>query len=100
MICACADLTGTLTKAQVVDEFKYYSVVTASAERAVPGCAAAVRSVLAATLASASTKDEISSKLGLCEPLPAYLLNASADMLVDEISMIVMYTCELITLFS
>ena len=96
MFCAPADLAATLiSSVQVVDEFNYYSVVTASAERAVPGCAAAVRSVLAATLASASTKAEISSKLGLCDPLPLYLLSGSADLLVEELSMIVMYTCEL-----
>jgi hypothetical protein len=96
MFCAPADLAASLiSSVQVVDEFKYYSVVTASAERAVPGCAAAVRNVLAATISSASTKAEIASKLGLCDPLPLYLLSGSVDLLVDEISMIVMYTCEL-----
>jgi hypothetical protein len=59
----------------------------------VPGCPAAVRRVLADTLASASSKDEITSKLGACEPLPRYLQQGDLDLLVDEISMIVMYTC-------
>jgi hypothetical protein len=54
-----------------------------------------VRSVLAGTLASAASKDEIISKLGLCEPLPLYLQQGSRDLLVDEINMIVMYTCTL-----
>jgi hypothetical protein len=48
---------------------------------------------LADTLASASSKDEITSKLGACEPLPRYLQQGDLDLLVDEISMIVMYTC-------
>jgi hypothetical protein len=52
-----------------------------------------VRGVLAGTLASAASKDEIISKLGLCDPLPLYLQEGSHDLLVDEINMIVMYTC-------
>jgi hypothetical protein len=79
---------------QVVDQFAYYAVVTASAERAAPGCPAAVRDVLANTLAAATAKDEIASKLGLCDPLPLYLQEGSLDLLVDEINMIVMYTCK------
>jgi hypothetical protein len=79
---------------QAVDEFLYYSVVTASAERAVSGCSAAVRHVLATTLASAASKDEVISNLGLCEPVPLYLQQGSLDLLVEEINMIVMYTCE------
>jgi hypothetical protein len=52
-----------------------------------------VRAVLAATLASAASKDEVTSKLGVCDALPLYLQQGSLDLLVDEINMIVMYTC-------
>jgi hypothetical protein len=79
---------------QAVDEFKYYSIVTASAERAVTGCPAAVREVLASTLAAAKSKDEVTLGLGLCEPLPLYVQEGGLDLLVDEINMIVMYTCK------
>ena len=73
---------------QAVDDHAYYSVVTASAERAVPGCPAAVRDVMSSTLASAASKDEITSNLDLCE-LPLYLQEGSLHLLVDEINMIV-----------
>ena len=53
-----------------------------------------MRDVLANTLAAATAKDEIASKLGLCDPLPLYLQEGSLDLLVDEINMIVMYTCK------
>ncbi len=52
-----------------------------------------MRAVLAATLASAASKDEVTSKLGVCDALPLYLQQGSLDLLVDEINMIVMYTC-------
>ena len=52
-----------------------------------------MRAVLASTLAVATSKDEIASKLGLCDPLPVYMQEGSVDLLVDEINMIVMYTC-------
>ncbi len=83
---------------QAVDDLAYYSVVTASAERAVPGCPAAVRDVMSSTLASAASKDEITSNLDLCE-LPLYLQEGSLHLLVDEINMIVMYTCAFLFMF-
>ena len=76
---------------QNVDQYAYYAVVTESADKAVPGCAAAVRGVLARTLAVA-TKDAIISGLDLCAPLPPYLAAGSAALLVEEISMVVMYS--------
>jgi pimeloyl-ACP methyl ester carboxylesterase len=76
--------------AQSIDQYAYYRVVTESAERASPGCPAAVRSMLASTLAIA-TKDEIVSKL-LCTPLPEYLQNGDLTLLVDELSMVFTYS--------
>ena len=97
MVCATARPSDA---SQAVDQFAYYAVVTASAERAAPGCPAAVRAVLASTLDVAATKEEIASNLGLCDPLPLYLQQGSLDLLVDEINMIVMYTCACLSPFS
>lgn len=76
--------------AQTVDQYAYYRVITESAERASPGCPAAVRTMLASTLATA-TKDEIVSKL-LCLPLPEYLQNGDLELLVNEVSMVFTYS--------
>ena len=77
---------------QLVDQYAYYKVVTESAERASPGCPAAVRSMLASTLASASKAQAI-SKLNLCQPLPDYIAQGSDQVLREELAMVVMYTC-------
>ena len=76
---------------QLVDQYDYYRVVTESAERASPGCPAAVRSMLAQTLARAS-KDEISAKLNLCTPLPGYIAAGDSQIMIEEVSMVLMYT--------
>jgi len=76
--------------AQTVDQYAYYRVITESAERASPGCPAAVRTMLASTLATA-TKDEIVSKL-LCLPLPEYLQNGDLELLLNEVSMVFTYS--------
>jgi len=88
---AYAGSAPMLFYAQAVDQFAYYRVVTESAERAVPGCPAAVRRVLAATLAAAG-KDEMAARLGLCAPLPAYLAAGDAALLRDELAMVFQYS--------
>jgi pimeloyl-ACP methyl ester carboxylesterase len=76
---------------QAVDQYAYYKVITESAEKASPGCAPAVRSVLAATLATAD-KALITARLNLCTPLPEYLAQGDGALLRDELSMVVMYS--------
>ena len=78
--------------AQQVPAEAYYASVTASARRASATCPDAVRAVLAATLASGASKDAIAAKLGLCTPLPDYLVAGDADLLVDEVSMVFAYS--------
>jgi pimeloyl-ACP methyl ester carboxylesterase len=56
---------------QETDQYAYYKVVSQSAERASPGCWAAVQNALNVVMA-ASTADII-SKLGVCTPLPPYM---------------------------
>ena len=70
----------------------YYEVVTASAARASPACPAAVRAMLAATLASGASKDAIVAGANLCTPLPDYLAAGDAGLLVDEVSMVFAYS--------
>lgn len=77
---------------QAVNQYDYYRVVTESAEKAVPSCPAAVRRVLASTLAAAADKAAIVSGLDLCAPLPPYLDAGSVKLLVEEVSMVIMYT--------
>ena len=74
--------------AQQVDPFAYYEVVTKSAERAVPGCPAAVRSAL--TAANALSMADTIAQLGICPELPAYIDDVST--LRDELNMVVMYS--------
>ena len=74
---------------QQTDQYAYYQKVTESAEAAVPGCPAAVRSMLASTLVGAS-KAAMVAKLNLCSPLPAYLEAGDAELLLEELSMVVM----------
>ena len=76
---------------QQVDQYAYYKVVTASAARASPACPDAVRAMLAATLVGAS-KPAIVSGLNLCTPLPQYLEDGDAQLLVEEVAMVFMYT--------
>jgi hypothetical protein len=77
---------------QVVDQYAYYKLVTESAVRASSGCADAVRAMLTATLAAASSKAQIIAGANLCTPLPSYLDAGDTELLVEEVSMIVMYT--------
>jgi hypothetical protein len=77
--------------AQGVEQSAYYSRVTASAERASPGCPAAVRRVLAATLASA-TKAQMVAGLNLCTPLPPYIAAGDDALMRDEVAMVFEYT--------
>jgi dipeptidyl-peptidase-2 len=76
---------------QEVPPYEYYKVVTESAEKAVPGCADAVRRSLAA-LNSLGSKAEAAEALGLCEPLPAYLEEGSLELFFEEVNMVFMYT--------
>ena len=78
--------------AQAVDQYAYYKVITQSAERAVPGCAAAVRQVVAATLGASPTKAQVVTGANLCKPLPDYIASGPDSLLVDELSMVVMYS--------
>lgn len=75
---------------QDVQQYAYYEVVTNSAEKASPGCAAAVRSMLA-TL-QAADKPTIINKLELCSPLPDYIQQDPVSTMINEINMVVMYT--------
>jgi pimeloyl-ACP methyl ester carboxylesterase len=77
--------------AQNVSQYDYYRVVTESAAFASPTCPAAVRSMLARTLALAD-KATMQSKLNLCAPLPAYLLAGDAALLKDELHMVFSYS--------
>ena len=88
---AYAGSAPMLFYSQLVGQYDYYRVVTESAERASPGCPGAVRSMLAQTLARAS-KDEIATQLNLCTPLPAYIAEGDDQVMIDEVSMVVMYT--------
>jgi pimeloyl-ACP methyl ester carboxylesterase len=74
---------------QATAQYEYYRIVTESAEKAVPGCPAAMRGALARTLAIA-TKDEMISGLNLCTPLPAYIDAGDALLLQQEVSMVIM----------
>lgn len=78
---------------QEVDQYAFYDHVTRVADAASPGCADYVKRTLEATLAEGAAGDEedIVAKLGLCEPLPAYM-RGSADTLRRELHMVVMYT--------
>jgi hypothetical protein len=76
---------------QQVGEYRYYEIVTKSAEAASPGCSGNVRTMLQKTL-SASSMTDIIKNLGLCTPLPRYIEDQGVRTLVDEINMIVMYT--------
>lgn len=75
---------------QAVAQGAYYALVTASAEKAVAGCAAATRSMLAQTLASAASMGAIVAGANLCDPIPSYI--DTLELLMQEVSMVVMYT--------
>jgi len=77
---------------QAVDQYEYYAVVTESAKRVSPTCPDAVRSMLAKTLATAKTVDEVVAGARLCDPLPPYLASGDLGLLVNEVSMVVAYT--------
>lgn len=80
---------------QEVDSNAYYQKVTDAAERAVPGCADAVRGALA--MLAGLSKDEAVTALNICEPLPPYLSegdddDANAQLFRDELNMVFMVT--------
>ena len=77
--------------AQNVDQFDYYRIVTESAAFASTTCPAAVRDMLARTLAVAD-KTTMQRQLNLCAPLPAYLDIGDAALLKDELGMVFTYT--------
>ena len=71
-------------------EYEYYELITQSAEKAVPGCAAAVRASMAA-FDALPDQESIVAAMDLCEPLPAYM-DGDLQTLKDEVSMVAMYT--------
>lgn len=76
--------------AQEVEQHAYYAKVTQSAERSLPGCAAALRTTFAA-LVALSTAEEVVEGLGLCTPLPAYLRGSGRlELLREEVLMVFM----------
>ena len=76
-----------------VGQYDYYRVITDSAARANASCPDAVRSLLAATIgAPGVTKAQITQGLNMCAPLPQYMQDGDAQLLVDEVSMVVSYT--------
>ena len=74
-----------------VDPLGYYRVVTESAARASPTCPAAVRALLAHTLATGD-KGAMVARLNLCQPLPAYLEEGNGELLKLELAMVFQYT--------
>ena len=74
-----------------VDPLGYYRVVTESAARASPTCPAAVRALIAHTLATGD-KGAMVARLNLCQPLPAYLEEGSGELMTLELAMIFQYT--------
>lgn len=73
---------------QQADEFGYYKVITKSAERAVPGCADAVRKSM--NMVTKTSDADLIKSLGICTPLPPYLANGNDQnaTLLSEILMI------------
>ena len=76
--------------AQQLDQYAYYQVVTSSARRVSKGCPAAVLAAL--TLLGTASTAELTSRLGLCTPLPAYIVQGGEAMLRAELSMVFAYT--------
>mmetsp|Transcript_19725 Transcript_19725/g.46113 ORF Transcript_19725/g.46113 Transcript_19725/m.46113 type:complete len:508 (-) Transcript_19725:210-1733(-) len=72
--------------AQEVDQFEYYKIITASAERASPNCPDAVRSALSIMLQTPVA--DLIKELGICTPLPAYLVGHD-DLFMSELVMAV-----------
>ena len=90
---AYAGSAPTRFYSQEVGQYDYYRVVTASAARANASCPDAVRAMLAATIgAPGVTKEQIVAGLDMCAPLPQYMQDGDAQLLVDEVSMVVSYT--------
>ena len=78
---------------QEVGQYDYYRVVTDSAARANASCPDAVREMLGKTLGLPGvTKAQITAGLNMCSPLPQYLEDGDAQLLVDEVSMVATYT--------
>lgn len=73
--------------AQQVDSSAYYALITASAERSLPGCTAALRAGFADLWTLSDPKD-VTRALGLCEPLPSYISAGGLTTLRDELSMV------------
>ena len=76
--------------AQQVSQYDYYRVVTHSAQRVSSACPAAVRAAL--QLVEEASQVELVAKLGLCEPLPAYVAAGGDAMLRAELQMVFAYT--------
>eukprot|EP00325_Prymnesiales_sp_UTEX-LB-985_P000300 CAMPEP_0174705638 /NCGR_PEP_ID=MMETSP1094-20130205/8792_1 /TAXON_ID=156173 /ORGANISM="Chrysochromulina brevifilum, Strain UTEX LB 985" /LENGTH=458 /DNA_ID=CAMNT_0015903833 /DNA_START=484 /DNA_END=1860 /DNA_ORIENTATION=+ len=83
---AYAASAPTSIYAQQIDQYAYYRVVTQTAEKAAPGCAKAVRSHL--DLIAAASTDMLVDRLGLCEPLPPYIIWGGDAMLSRELILI------------
>jgi len=73
--------------AQEVDQSAYYKIITSSAERAIKGCAAAVR--YAMTLLLTTPVEEVVSQLNICTPLPIYM-QANDTLFYEELAMVIM----------
>lgn len=83
-----------LMYAQAVDPNIYYDIVTASAERASPGCAAAVRHTLddaVAEVDASVTLHEAAERLGICVgSIPSYI--TTKEMFRDAVVMITSFS--------
>ena len=84
----------TLMYAQRTPHAAYYAKVTQSAERALPGCPAAVRAAIADYLAIES-KAGVVQALGLCTSaasMPHYIAAGGLPTLQRAVNMVLMYT--------
>ena len=61
---------------QTVDQYAYYSIITNSAERSLPGCSYFVRNAIDTVLTGQYSMQEVATKLNLCS-IPEYVQNNS-----------------------
>ena len=71
--------------AQQIDQYAYYELITKSAERSLPGCAAALRSAFVDLLSL--DLESLQNELAVCEPLPPYVEVGGLSMLQQETAM-------------
>jgi hypothetical protein len=90
---AYAGSSPTRFYSEEVGQYDYYRIVTDSAARANASCPDSVREMLGKTIGLPGvTKEQIATGLGLCAPLPPYMEDGDAQLLVDEVSMVASYT--------